>query len=115
MEDGPEKALFAFFQKKWFYKTVENSDAIFKVLITSSPILGPDKENKNDNLSNEEYSYEQGEILDFIKNQKNLFIVGTTAPRILYHLLVSQGYCLMSSYRSLKILLISRSCYCLAR
>jgi alkaline phosphatase D len=62
-------------KKNWFYETVSNSDASFKVLITSSPILGPDKKNKNDNLSNEKYSHEQGEILDFIKKQNNLFIV----------------------------------------
>ena len=75
MDDGPDKSIWGEHQKKWFYDTVEKSDATFKILITSSPILGPDKENKNDNLSNEKYSYEQGEILDFIKNQKNLFIV----------------------------------------
>ena len=39
-------------------------------MVTSSPILGPDKIGKNDNLSNEKYSYEQGEILDFIIKQK---------------------------------------------
>ena len=44
-------------------------------MITSSPILGPDRKNKNDNLSNSGYSYEQEEILNFIKKQKNLFIV----------------------------------------
>ena len=45
------------------------------MLITSSPILGPDKVDKNDNLSNIKYAHEQGEILDFIKNQKNIYIV----------------------------------------
>ena len=44
-------------------------------MVTSSPILGPDKIGKNDNLSNEKYSYEQDEILDFISQQKKLFIV----------------------------------------
>ena len=44
-------------------------------MITSSPILGPDRKNKNDNLSNSGYSYEQEEILNFIKKQNNLFIV----------------------------------------
>ena len=74
-EDGPDKTIWGEYQKKWFYETVEKSDATFKVLVTSSPILGPDKIGKNDNLSNEKYSYEQGEILDFIIKQKNLFIV----------------------------------------
>lgn len=75
LEDGPGKTIWGADQKKWFYNTVTESNATFKVLITSSPILGPDRVNKNDNLSNATYSYEQGEILDFIKKQKNLFIV----------------------------------------
>jgi alkaline phosphatase D len=75
LADGPDKTIWGSAQKQWFYDTVSESDATFKVLITSSPILGPDRSNKNDNLSNATYSYEQGEILDFIKKQKNLFIV----------------------------------------
>ena len=75
MDDGPDKTIWGADQKKWFYETIENSSATFKVLITSSPILGPDKVDKNDNLSNIKYAHEQGEILDFIKNQKNIYIV----------------------------------------
>ena len=75
LEDGPNKTIWGKAQKQWFYDTVGASEATFKVLITSSPILGPDRKNKNDNLSNAGYSYEQAEILNFIKKQKNLFIV----------------------------------------
>ena len=75
LKDGPDKTIWGTVQKQWFYDTVSQSDARFKILITSSPILGPDRSTKNDNLSNASYSYEQGEILDFIKKQKNLFIV----------------------------------------
>ena len=75
LEDGPDKTIWGSEQKQWFFDTVSNSDASFKVLITSSPILGPDRKNKNDNLSNSGYSYEQEEILNFIKKQSNLFIV----------------------------------------
>ncbi|MFL2577256.1 MAG: alkaline phosphatase D family protein [Flavobacteriaceae bacterium] len=75
LKDGPEKTIWGKEQKQWFFETVTQSDATFKVLITSSPILGPDRSSKNDNLSNATYSYEQGEILSFIKKQKNIFIV----------------------------------------
>jgi len=75
LEDGPNKTIWGRAQKQWFFDTVTDSDASFKVLITSSPILGPDRKNKNDNLSNAGYSFEQAEILNFIKKQKNLFIV----------------------------------------
>ena len=59
--------------KQWFYDTVSASEATFKVLITSSPILGPDRKNKNDNLINAGYSFEQAD--SGYKKQKNLFIV----------------------------------------
>ena len=75
LEDGPDKTIWGATQKQWFYDTVNASEATFKILITSSPILGPDRKNKNDNLSNSGYSYEQEEILNFIKKQNNLFIV----------------------------------------
>ena len=75
LKDGPDKTIWGKQQKQWFYDTVDQSNATFKVLITASPIIGPDRKNKNDNLSNSGYSYEQAEILDFIKKQKNLFIV----------------------------------------
>ena len=75
LKDGPDKTIWGATQKQWFYDTVMASDASFKVLITSSPILGPDRKNKNDNLSNRGYAHEQAEILNFIKKQKNLFIV----------------------------------------
>lgn len=75
LEDGPQKTIWGKEQKKWFFETVEASSATFKILITSSPILGPDRIRKNDNLSNATYAHEQSEILDFIKTQKNLFIV----------------------------------------
>lgn len=75
LEDGPDKTIWGTAQKQWFFDTVNASDASYKVLITSSPILGPDRKNKNDNLSNSGYSYEQEEILNFIKKQNNLFIV----------------------------------------
>jgi len=75
LKDGPEKTIWGAAQKQWFYETVTASNATFKVLITSSPILGPDRAKKNDNLSNASYAYEQEEILDFIRKQQNLFIV----------------------------------------
>ena len=72
--DGAEKTIWGKEQKEWFYETVNASDATFKLLITSSPILGPDRLNKNDNLSNKNYTYEREEILGFIKKQNNFFI-----------------------------------------
>ena len=72
--DGPEKTIWGKAQKEWFYKTVNASDATFKVLMTSTPILGPDRLKKNDNYSNSNFKYEGDEIRDFINQQENFFI-----------------------------------------
>lgn len=72
--DGPGKTIWGAKQKQWFYETVAASDATFKVLMTSSPILGPDRKNKKDNYSNSNFQHEGQEIRDFINQQSNFFI-----------------------------------------
>ena len=72
--DGPEKTIWGKAQKEWFYKTVEDSEATFKILMTSTPILGPDRKKKSDNYSNSNFQYEGQEIRDFINQQKHFYI-----------------------------------------
>lgn len=72
--DGPEKTIWGKEQKQWFFETVSASDATFKVLLTSTPILGPDRKSKRDNYSNSNFQYEGQEIRDFINEQENFFI-----------------------------------------
>ncbi|MCX6326838.1 MAG: alkaline phosphatase D family protein [Bacteroidia bacterium] len=73
--DGPEKTIWGKEQMEWFMSTVKESDATFKVLISPTPIIGPDRGNKNDNHANAGFRYEQQVILKFIASQKNMFIV----------------------------------------
>lgn len=75
MPDGPEKTIWGKKQMDWFKSTVENSDATFKVLISPTPIVGPDRENKNDNHSNAGFKYEGDRIRKFISEQKNMVSV----------------------------------------
>ncbi len=74
MPDGPEKTIWGEEQKQWLFKTMRASDATYKLLISATPILGPDRENKNDNYANKGFEYEGDEIRDFINSQKNVFI-----------------------------------------
>lgn len=74
MPDGPEKTIWGEQQKKWFYETVEASDATFKVLMASTPILGPDRKNKHDNYANTDFATEGAEVRAFIDQQENFFI-----------------------------------------
>jgi alkaline phosphatase D len=72
--DGPEKSIWGKEQKEWFFQTVEASDATFKVLISPTPVVGPDRGNKNDNHANIGFKHEGDEVRNFIASQKNMFV-----------------------------------------
>lgn len=74
MPDGPEKTIWGKEQMVWFKKTVEESDATFKVLMSPSPIVGPDRENKNDNHSNEGFEHE-GSMLRKYLSKHNMVVI----------------------------------------
>ena len=49
MPDGPDKTLWGQEQLKWLKRTLLESDADWRVLISPTPIIGPDRVTKNDN------------------------------------------------------------------
>jgi alkaline phosphatase D len=75
MDDGPEKTIWGKEQKQWFFDTVSKSDATFRVLISPTPIVGPDRGNKNDNHANKRFTDEGDQLRQFISTQKNMFVV----------------------------------------
>jgi len=76
MPDGPEKTIWGEEQMNWFKTTVESSDATYKVLISPTPIVGPDRVgNKSDNHANKAFSYEGDMLRKFISEQKNMVTV----------------------------------------
>ncbi|MFO7934288.1 MAG: alkaline phosphatase D family protein [Bacteroidales bacterium] len=74
LPDGPEKTIWGEEQKAWFFRTIDASDATFKLVISPTPILGPDRENKHDNHANDAFSHEGDEIRNFINRHQNIFI-----------------------------------------
>ncbi|MEK6239819.1 MAG: alkaline phosphatase family protein [Planctomycetales bacterium] len=52
MPDGPEKTIWGIEQKQWLMETLEASDATFKLLISPTPMIGPDDMRKTDNHTN---------------------------------------------------------------
>lgn len=50
--DGPDKTIWGPEQKEWLKRTLAESDATFKVLISPTPMVGPDDLRKTDNHSN---------------------------------------------------------------
>ena len=73
--DGPEKTIWGERQKQWFFDTVQKSDATFRILISPTPIVGPDRESKNDNHANKGFTYEGDQLRQFIGKQKNMFVI----------------------------------------
>jgi alkaline phosphatase D len=72
--DGPEKTIWGEAQKRWFRQSVESSSATWKVLISPTPLVGPDRVKKGDNHSNRAFAHEGRELRRWIAGQKNLFI-----------------------------------------
>lgn len=52
MPDGPEKTLWGAEQLAWLKRTLLESDATFKLLISPTPLVGPDDAYKIDNHTN---------------------------------------------------------------
>jgi len=67
MLDGPDKTIWGAEQKAWFQRTVQESDATWKVLISPTPLVGPDRPTKNDNHSNEGFAHEGNELRKWIR------------------------------------------------
>jgi len=75
MPDGPDKTIWGKEQKAWFKRTVRASDATFRILISPTPIVGPDRANKHDNHSNKDFQHEGEEIREFISEQENMYVI----------------------------------------
>lgn len=52
MADGPEKSLWGAEQRAWLMRTLKESDATWKIIITPTPMVGPDSAGKKDNHAN---------------------------------------------------------------
>ena len=52
MPDGPQKTIWGRTQRDWLKRTLLRSDATFKILITPTPMVGPDGKSKKDNHTN---------------------------------------------------------------
>ena len=75
MEDGPEKTIWGPEQFEWLRSTMESSDASFRVLISPTPIVGPDRVRKNDNHANVGFSYEGERVREFLAGLGNAVVV----------------------------------------
>ncbi|MEM9378610.1 MAG: alkaline phosphatase D family protein [Planctomycetota bacterium] len=56
--DGPEKTILGEEQWRWLEASLRASDATFKFYVSATPVVGPDRKNKNDNHANEGFAHE---------------------------------------------------------
>ena len=80
MPDGPEKTVWGKEQKAWLKETLIESDAKFKILISPTPMVGPDDLRKTDNHCDVGgFQHERNDFFKFLKEnglgQQNFFIV----------------------------------------
>jgi alkaline phosphatase/alkaline phosphatase D len=52
MEDTNEKSIWGIYQKEWLKRTLLESEATFKIIISPTPMIGPDDAYKKDNHTN---------------------------------------------------------------
>ena len=75
MPDGPEKTILGREQWDWLEKSLDDSDATFKVIISPTPIVGPDRVKKNDNHANRGFKHEGDRLRALLASHDNLHLV----------------------------------------
>lgn len=69
MLDGPAKTIWGDEQKQWLKRTLSESDATFKLLISPTPMVGPDDLRKTDNHTNiGGFRHERDEFFAWLKD-----------------------------------------------
>lgn len=73
--DGPKKTIWGPRQKEWLKQTLAESEATFRVLISPTPLVGPDRDNKSDNHANRAFAHEGNELRTWLAQQKNAVVI----------------------------------------
>ncbi|WP_442508007.1 beta-propeller fold lactonase family protein [Novipirellula sp. SH528] len=76
--DGPNKSMWGTEQREWLKSTLAASDAKWKLLLSPTPMVGPDDGYKNDNHTTlTGFRYEANQFFDWVKENQigNLFLV----------------------------------------
>lgn len=70
MPDGPDKTIWGREQMAWLKRSILESDANFRVLISPTPIVGPDRDKgKNDNHANDAFAHAGNQFRSWTEQQ----------------------------------------------
>lgn len=75
MPDGPDKSILGKEQWAWLETSMKSSDATFKLYISATPVVGPDRKGKKDNHANEGFEYEGKRLRGFLNRIPGCFVI----------------------------------------
>ena len=94
--DGPRKTIWGPEQKSWLQRTLKESDAPFKLLLSATPMVGPDSSSKRDNHTNlNGYRHEGDEFFRFLADSgipPGEFFIACGDRHWQYHSIRPDGY-----------------------
>lgn len=74
--DSEQKTIWGEAQKKWLVESMTQSDATFKLLISPTPVVGPDRaKGKNDNHSNKAFATEGNWLRNFLSSLERTYVI----------------------------------------
>lgn len=73
--DGPDKTIWGEAQKRWLRETLSASDATFRIVISATPVVGPDRPTKNDNHANAGFRHEGARMREFLAGQEGVIVI----------------------------------------
>lgn len=77
MEDGPDKTMWGAEQLAWLKQTLVESDATYKLIISPTPMVGPDDAYKRDNHTNPRGFRHEGDAFKQWAAEQGLWSNGT--------------------------------------
>jgi alkaline phosphatase/alkaline phosphatase D len=82
MDDGPDKTIWGAKQRAWLQRTLGESDAAWKLIITPTPMVGPDMDRKRDNHTNSRgFRHEGNQFFAWLKQSGVKNVVLFTGDR----------------------------------
>lgn len=75
MPESPEKSILGKEQWVWLEETMKASDATFKLYVSATPVVGPDRGGKNDNHANDGFHHEGERLRKFLNSIPGCFVI----------------------------------------
>ena len=75
MADGPDKTILGAVQMQWLRETLAASTATFRIVVSATPIVGPDRKGKRDNHANQNFQHEGRALRALLASQPRTIVI----------------------------------------